>query len=358
MGEAPASPAIAETKVFKTGVGTITLNDASGAGGITIETSDGKKIVMNSQGIEINSGQGTIKIDGSVPEPQLTPDQEAAIDEADNPNAENPFITRAELPLGVTPAQKDALDGANQPSVDNPVATLADLGQAGVTTRVVAAGTLDLSELMPSQTLGELKVVDNRPDLGLATLSFAGYKLDQKDNYIVKALPVNAQAEQMLRGFTVVQFVSFDDEGFVLQTAQPLAETFALGHCMIEISEILTEMVEPPSPSIEQAIRYYYSLIQQKRYEQAWVMLSDRFKAALGVTTLEGYIGEWEKSGAAILLGLEAVQKDNNDATFILDLHYPSGPVTHKIRYEFVRDEDQGHRRFGYWLFERGNFVE
>jgi uncharacterized protein involved in type VI secretion and phage assembly len=65
-GEVPATPASPEMKVLKTDVGTITLDDTPGAGGITIETSDGKKIVMNSQGIEINSGQGTIKIDGST----------------------------------------------------------------------------------------------------------------------------------------------------------------------------------------------------------------------------------------------------------------------------------------------------
>jgi hypothetical protein len=52
-------------KVLKTDAGTITLSDAPGAAGITIETSDGKKIVINSMGIEINSGQSTIKINGS-----------------------------------------------------------------------------------------------------------------------------------------------------------------------------------------------------------------------------------------------------------------------------------------------------
>lgn len=65
-GESPASPPVAEKKVLKTDVGTITLDDTPGSGGITIETSDGKKIVINSAGIEINSGQGTIKIDGST----------------------------------------------------------------------------------------------------------------------------------------------------------------------------------------------------------------------------------------------------------------------------------------------------
>ncbi len=64
-GDVPADPAVAEKKVLKTDVGTITLDDTPGAGGITLETSDGSKIVMNSTGIEINGGQGTIKINGS-----------------------------------------------------------------------------------------------------------------------------------------------------------------------------------------------------------------------------------------------------------------------------------------------------
>lgn len=57
-GEPPAQPAVAEMKVLKTDLATITLNDLPGAGGITIETKDGMKIVMNLTGIEINDGKG------------------------------------------------------------------------------------------------------------------------------------------------------------------------------------------------------------------------------------------------------------------------------------------------------------
>jgi Type VI secretion system/phage-baseplate injector OB domain len=65
QGEVPASPAVAEMKVLKTDVGTITLNDLTGAGGITIETSVGMKIVMDSTGIEITDGQGgSVKLTG------------------------------------------------------------------------------------------------------------------------------------------------------------------------------------------------------------------------------------------------------------------------------------------------------
>jgi hypothetical protein len=63
-GEVPAIPALPDMKVLKTALGTITLNDLQGAGGITIETTigTGAKIVMNVQGIEITSGAGSIKL--------------------------------------------------------------------------------------------------------------------------------------------------------------------------------------------------------------------------------------------------------------------------------------------------------
>jgi uncharacterized protein involved in type VI secretion and phage assembly len=43
----------------------ILLDDTPGIGGITLETSSGQKLIMNSMGIEINDGQGgTIKLVG------------------------------------------------------------------------------------------------------------------------------------------------------------------------------------------------------------------------------------------------------------------------------------------------------
>jgi|SRR5581483_557310 len=57
-GEPPATPAVPEMKVLKTDTATITLNDLPGAGGVTIETTAGMKIVINAAGIEINDGQG------------------------------------------------------------------------------------------------------------------------------------------------------------------------------------------------------------------------------------------------------------------------------------------------------------
>jgi uncharacterized protein involved in type VI secretion and phage assembly len=64
-GEVPAQPAVAEMKVLKTDIGTITLNDLQGTGGITIETTTGMKIEIKAQGIEITNGQGaSIKLEG------------------------------------------------------------------------------------------------------------------------------------------------------------------------------------------------------------------------------------------------------------------------------------------------------
>lgn len=66
-GELPVTPAIPpDKKVIKTDVGSITLDDSPGAGGITIETTAGMKIVIDTQGIEINNGQGaSIKLSGT-----------------------------------------------------------------------------------------------------------------------------------------------------------------------------------------------------------------------------------------------------------------------------------------------------
>jgi len=58
IGEVPALPAVAEMKVLTTDVGTITMNDLPGIGGIKIETMTGAKIEINAQGITIDNGMG------------------------------------------------------------------------------------------------------------------------------------------------------------------------------------------------------------------------------------------------------------------------------------------------------------
>jgi len=64
-GEVPASPAIPDMKVLKTDAATITLNDVKASAGITIETSDGKKITMDKTGIEITDGNWSVKLTSS-----------------------------------------------------------------------------------------------------------------------------------------------------------------------------------------------------------------------------------------------------------------------------------------------------
>lgn len=46
-----------EIKVLKTGIGTITVNDSQNASGITIETTNNMKVVIDKNGIQIINGQ-------------------------------------------------------------------------------------------------------------------------------------------------------------------------------------------------------------------------------------------------------------------------------------------------------------
>ena len=55
-------PALPDFKVIKTDIATITINDLPGAGGITIETTTGSKIVMDISGIEFSNGAASIKM--------------------------------------------------------------------------------------------------------------------------------------------------------------------------------------------------------------------------------------------------------------------------------------------------------
>jgi uncharacterized protein involved in type VI secretion and phage assembly len=65
LGECPASPAVAEVKVFKTSTCTVTLSDLPGAGGITLETTSGFSVKLSATGITLSTGAGTIEISGS-----------------------------------------------------------------------------------------------------------------------------------------------------------------------------------------------------------------------------------------------------------------------------------------------------
>jgi hypothetical protein len=56
------SPLAAKKKVLKTDTCTLTLDDTPGIGGLTIETSDGKKIVMSKLKLEITDGKWSISL--------------------------------------------------------------------------------------------------------------------------------------------------------------------------------------------------------------------------------------------------------------------------------------------------------
>lgn len=61
-GQVPASPANPQTKTIKTDTATIAINDTSGSSGVTIETTSGLKIKMDSSGIELSNGSSKVKL--------------------------------------------------------------------------------------------------------------------------------------------------------------------------------------------------------------------------------------------------------------------------------------------------------
>jgi uncharacterized protein involved in type VI secretion and phage assembly len=64
--ESAPDSGLPDVKVLKTSTGKITLNDIQGSGGITIETQNGMKIVIDTHGIEITNGQGaSLKLTGN-----------------------------------------------------------------------------------------------------------------------------------------------------------------------------------------------------------------------------------------------------------------------------------------------------
>lgn len=62
VGEAPKMPAVPDVKVIRTDFVTITIKDPPGLGGLTIETTNGLKIVMDLSGIELSNGASTVKL--------------------------------------------------------------------------------------------------------------------------------------------------------------------------------------------------------------------------------------------------------------------------------------------------------
>jgi uncharacterized protein involved in type VI secretion and phage assembly len=64
-GEIPRTPALADIKIIKTKETIITLNDTQASGGLTIETTRGQKITMDSSGIELSNGSSKVKLTSS-----------------------------------------------------------------------------------------------------------------------------------------------------------------------------------------------------------------------------------------------------------------------------------------------------
>jgi hypothetical protein len=68
-GEVPATPALAQVKVFKTEGITMTLSDLPGAGGFTLEVGPPVsplplRLVLSAQGVEITNGIASVKLSG------------------------------------------------------------------------------------------------------------------------------------------------------------------------------------------------------------------------------------------------------------------------------------------------------
>lgn len=135
------------------------------------------------------------------------------------------------------------------PSAENRLVTMEGIRPDGAPqVYVVAADTVDLTDLGPPQTRGRIGVVDNDPTRGLATLTFLGYELNPDDgHYVVKALAVNEEPALKIPGDDVhiVQFVGFASDGFklhmsIVKPEHPVPHTeHNLGTCMIEVSKVV-----------------------------------------------------------------------------------------------------------------------
>jgi uncharacterized protein involved in type VI secretion and phage assembly len=64
-GDTPKNPPSPDVKILKTDSATVTLDDSPGAGSVTIETTSGLKMVMDSNGIELSNSSSKIKLGAS-----------------------------------------------------------------------------------------------------------------------------------------------------------------------------------------------------------------------------------------------------------------------------------------------------
>lgn len=61
----PVDSPNADIKVLRTKTCTLTLNDVDGEAGITLETAEDLKLTINGDGIELTTGEGSLKLSGS-----------------------------------------------------------------------------------------------------------------------------------------------------------------------------------------------------------------------------------------------------------------------------------------------------
>lgn len=107
--------------------------------------------------------------------------------------------------------------------------------------------------------------------------------------------------------------------------------------------------------SAEQAIKSYYSLIEQQQYKLAYEMLSESHRISATVPTLDRYVSEWKKSGPATIIEPIKTNGDGNNAALEFTVYYycREGRAYHRFRYTLKRNVGCDNPQFGCWLVQR-----
>jgi len=83
----------------------------------------------------------------------------------------------------------------------------------------------------------------------------------------------------------------------------------------------------PTTVSPEQAVRYYYQLINDRQYDKTWAMLSTNFKDARhrnpdGSYDFRGYKGFWETISKIVVKDAKTEKQNDTTATVAAHLLY------------------------------------
>lgn len=103
----------------------------------------------------------------------------------------------------------------------------------------------------------------------------------------------------------------------------------------------------------EQAIRNYYGYLQQKQYDQAWLLLSKEFRTDVHRNSFADYQRAWEGTGPAVVVEVTDDNEMDTQATVTLRLRYVKSKKDLLLRYIFIRDLRDGSQVFGYWSLLR-----